>query len=157
MPEPSSDPPSPAVRSVGARWTPKLARNFTPVSLAFLELYRDLPRGAGRKRRVRRGDMDAADRGLTPTEALLIVHLISYKWDERAPFPTLATLAKRMGLTTRAVRNALSSLESMGYLRREVDKRGAPSKYHFEGLFSALEQLVDEREARRSEIPEATF
>ena len=73
---------------------------------------------------------------------MVIIHLVDHKWDERAPFPTVRTLATRMSLSVRGVRNALQTLESNGYVRREASATGGPNRYHLQGLFEALEQMM---------------
>jgi len=69
---------------------------------------------------------------------------MSHKWDSRAPFPALTTIAERIGLDVRTVRASVKRLEDLGYLRREPAPYGGPNRYHLEGLFRALEQLIDE-------------
>ena len=119
-------------RSVAARWTPRLAeRHFTPISEVFLHNLQRLRPNPGA-------------RGLNPTEALVIIQLMSHKWDSRAPFPALTTIAERLGLQVRSVRAAVKRLEDLGYLRREPSTYGGPNRYHLDGLFTALEALVEE-------------
>lgn len=109
-------------REVGKRWTPELVRDgWTPVSDAFLEFYADLPTP------------------ITTAEAMLVVHLVHYKWDEKAPFPGFKTVAKRMGMTDTQVRNHARSLERKGYLQR-VKRVGTTNRFHLEKLFEALER-----------------
>lgn len=119
-------------RSVAARWTPRLAAHyFTPVSEVFLHnLHRLRPHDGAR--------------GLNPTETLVIIQIMSHKWDGRAPFPALTTIAERIGLDVRSVRASVKRLEGLGYLRREPSPYGGPNRYHLDGLFQALERLLDE-------------
>lgn len=79
---------------------------------------------------------------MTSTEAMLIIQILDHKWDSRAPFPTIKTLALRMGLSTRMIRAALKNLEDGGYIKREPLPNGGPNRYHFDGLFTALERFV---------------
>lgn len=118
--------------SISKRWTPLLGRRFCAVSSAFLEHYHELRPHPGA-------------RGLTSTEAMLVVQLFDFKWDERAPFPTVRKLASRMGITPRAVRAALKSLEDSKYIKRDPMPDGGPNRYHFDGLFAALEALLQEK------------
>lgn len=118
--------------SVSKRWTPLLARRFCAVSSAFLEHYHDLRPHPGA-------------RGLTSTEAMLVIQLFDFKWDERAPFPTVRKLATRLGITPRAVRSALKSLEDGNYIKRVPMPDGGPNRYHFDGLFTSLERLLQEK------------
>jgi DNA-binding MarR family transcriptional regulator len=117
-------------RSVAARWSPRLAQSFSPVPEYFLANYHRL-----------RPREDA--QGLTSTEAMVIVQLMSFKWDSRAPFPTIGKIAKRMGLAERTIREAVRRLEQLGYLQREFSPHGGPNRYHVEGLVRALEALMD--------------
>jgi len=111
--------------SIEDRWTPLIvsAGGFVPISVFFLDNYHRLPRP------------------LTNREALLVVHLIRHKYDDRAPFPALSLLARKMGVSMTAVRNQMRSLESKGYLRREP-RKATSNAYHLDGLFAALERLI---------------
>ncbi len=94
---------------------------WTPVSDSFLEFYADLPTP------------------ITTAEAMLVIHLVHFKWDEKAPFPGFKTIAKRMGMTDTQVRNHARSLERKGYLQR-VKRIGTTNRFHLEKLFEALER-----------------
>jgi DNA replication protein len=119
----SSDRKGAAVeRQVANRWTPRIAQvGWTPVSNYFLENYHRL--------------------NLTHSEAMVVVHLLSFKWDDAAPFPSLATLAKRMGITPPSVRTHLRNLEKKGCLMREIQV-GTTNRFHLQGLFTKLETLM---------------
>src|ERR1700722_5875538 len=69
--------------SHAARWKHErlFSRGYLAVPIAFLEHYARLKKYGG----------------LTHAEAMFILHVMSFKWGERAPFPSYATLAKRMG------------------------------------------------------------
>jgi hypothetical protein len=128
---------------VAARWTARLAdRHFTPISEVFLHNLQRLRPNPGA-------------RGLNPTEALVIIQLMSHKWDNRAPFPALTTIAERIGLQVRSVRAAVKRLEDLGYLRREPSTYGGPNRYHMDGLFAALEGLLDEDAKLAAELASA--
>lgn len=115
-------PPPTSKRDVGKRWTAELVKDgWTPVSDDFLELYADLPNP------------------ITTAEAMLLIHLIHFKWDEKAPFPGFKTIAKRMGLTDTQVRNHARSLDRKGYLQR-IKRVGTTNRFHLEPLFKALER-----------------
>lgn len=123
--------------AVSERWTPRLGDNFTPIADAFLRFAHMLPR---RNESV----------GLTSSEVVLIVHLMSFKWTRDAPFPSQEMLAKRMGISERAVRNLLYRLEIDGYV---VRRRRRHNEYDLSGLFDKLERLLDEEEDKKSETP----
>src|SRR5882724_1972414 len=74
---------------------------------------------------------------LTTGEALFVMHLMEFKWDERAPFPSYKTLAKRMGVSDKMVRRHAQSLEAKKYLRR-VSRVGATNEFDLTPLFDAL-------------------
>ena len=128
----SKERPSPPDRSVAVRWTEKLASaGYSPVPSYFLKNYHRLRPHAG------------AD-GLTSTEAMIILQIMDFRWDARAPFPTVTTIAKQMGLQARTVRAAIARMESLKYIRRQLAANGGPNRYHFDGLFAALDALYDE-------------
>jgi len=124
---------------IGARWTPAIIRagGFTPISVLFLDNYSSLPVP------------------LKSTEAMLVIHLIRHKMDARAPFPSLAHLALKMGLKVSAVRSRMRALEAKGYIVRE--SRVARSNiYRLDGLFEALEALIARNESRVKSEKEAS-
>jgi hypothetical protein len=88
-------------------------------------------------------------------EAMLVIHLIRFKWDERPPRPAFKTLAKCMRMTDTAVRGHARSLETKGYLKRRK-RVGAPNWFYLEPLFGALEALmpVVEAEAEAARVAE---
>jgi|SRR5229473_2038755 hypothetical protein len=45
---------------------------------------------------------------------MFILHLMSFKWSEQAPYPSYKTLAKRMGVTDKMVRRYAAGLEDKG-------------------------------------------
>lgn len=56
---------------------------------------------------------------LTPTELLTLFQILSAWWDaDRLPFPSKATIARRLGLSPRQVQRALNGLEEKGYISR---------------------------------------
>ena len=119
-------------RQVAQRWTPKLAKaGWTPVSDIFLDSYAQL------------------QPAMTHGEAMLVVHLLRYKWDEAPPFPGLKTLASQMGITDTAVRKICRQLEKKGYLIRRA-RTGSTNRFRLEPLFESLEQVL-EKKARRQE------
>jgi Helix-turn-helix domain len=120
--------------SVAKRWTPKLAKYWTPVARAFLERFAELKPP------------------LTATEAMLVVQLVSFKWDEAKPFPSVATLAARMGCGDRNVRKMLKRLEGVGYVVR-VERVGTSNLYDLSGLFRKLEQTLESTESNVVPIP----
>lgn len=113
-----------AGRDIADRWTSELIQSgFTAISNVFLESYSSLrPR-------------------ITHGEAMFIVHLMQHKWDKAAPFPSVGTISKRMGISETAARSLARSLEKKGYLHRQVQP-GRSNRYHLKGLFTALETYL---------------
>jgi len=111
--------------AVSKRWTATLAEGgFTPIVQAFLDHHAELQ--------------------ISATEAMLVVHLMSFKWSDAAPFPSVPTLASRMGRSPRYIRKMIERLETLGYLARH-DRPGMSNLFSLEGLFRALElKLVPE-------------
>lgn len=107
---------------IDKRWTPELirARGFTPISNYFLESY------------------SALDPALSAREAMFIVHLLSFKWDEGSPFPSFGRLADLMGISVSAARAYARSIERKGYLKRQ-ERRATTSLFLLDPLFKALE------------------
>src|SRR5437764_5158059 len=113
------------VRSVALRWTPEIAEvGWTPISNLFLNNYHQLD--------------------IRPVEALFIIHLMSFKWDKRSPFPRIKTLAEQMGVTPSAVRSYARSLEQKGLLKRKA-RVGSANIFVLEPLFDVLNTLCSKR------------
>jgi len=64
---------------------------------------------------------------LTEAELVLVLQLWTYWWDERAPFPSVATLAAHMGRTPRQIQQHVERLRGKGLLR-VVPRFGANGK-----------------------------
>ena len=119
------------------RLTPRLAEKFCAVPSYFLANYSRIKPHEG-----------AA--GLTSTEALLIIHLLDFKWTKDAPFPSVGNLAARLGISDRAVRDAMKRLEGLGLIKREARTHASggrsSNKFHLDGLFKRLEKMLDDDE-----------
>lgn len=74
---------------------------------------------------------------LTSGEALFVLHLMTFKWEAAAPYPSYGTLAKRMGITDKMARRYAQRLEQKRYLVRIFRKR-APNRFDLTPLFRAL-------------------
>lgn len=127
-------------RPVRERWTKVLARKWTPISDAFLRLYRRL------------------DPPISTPEAMWIIQVMTWKLDRRMPWPSLRTIATRMGITRGRAQALARSLEHSGYIRR-IAHPYETNAYDLMPLFRALEeQLAAERRleakaVRRDESP----
>lgn len=115
-------------RTVSVRWTPRLAElGWTPIADFFLDNYHRLePR-------------------LKYSEAMFIIHLMRHKWDGEAPFPSIGTVAQKMGISVQAARALARSLERKRLLVRE-GVIGGTNKFHLGKLFRALEHLSQKDE-----------
>lgn len=133
-------PPPPAVRtvraaaskikakvppySIASRWTDKLAgEGFTPISIVFLDSYALLD--------------------ITNNEAMFIVHLMRFKWNDKMPFPGLNKIAEKMNVSHISVRKYARDLETKGFLIRKM-RKGLTTRYDLTPLFKALEQKLAE-------------
>ncbi len=82
---------------------------------------------------------------ISPGEFVLVVQLWSFAWTDRNPYPSLGTLAERMGVTRRQVRNYVHTLKAKGLLK--VTERSQPgrgqltSEYDFSPLIRATIDL----------------
>jgi hypothetical protein len=111
-------------RSLAKRWgnhASLLEGGWVGVPVAFLTNYGNL---------VQYG-------GLTAPEAMFVLQLMAFKWDEAAPFPSYTTLAKRMGITDKQARRYAKSLEEKGFLIRTA-RVGSSNSFDLQPLFNAL-------------------
>jgi hypothetical protein len=105
-------------------WGGVTASGFVAVPRVFLQNYRKL--------------------GLTHSDAMLVIEIMSYCWcdgNERLPFPQIANLAENLGLHERNVRNALNKLRGAGLLK--TTRRMHNLEYDFSGLFERMAEIVD--------------
>lgn len=54
--------------------------------------------------------------GLKPKHIMLIIDIMSYKWDASYPFPSYSTLSQRSGVEERSVKRITQDLEELGLL-----------------------------------------
>lgn len=87
-----------------------------------------------------------AQLGLTPQQVCLIAQLQSFQWDARLPFPSVATLARRMGCSRSQVYTYLHQLQARGYLvvqpRRRPDGGTTSNAYDLSPLWRAAQALA---------------
>jgi len=128
MPTPKTETAKPARpasdRKPADRWTQNLVkRGWTPISDFFLDNYHRLTPP------------------LKHSEAMFVVHLMRHKWDKAAPYPGFKAIARKMGISPEAARLHARSLDTKGYLFREM-QIGQTNKFHLDNLFVALEKLM---------------
>ena len=61
--------------------------------------------------------------GLSNNEAMFVLQLMCFKWNENAAFPSYKTLAQRMGVTPEMARRHAKNLETKRLLVRMKRKR----------------------------------
>jgi len=74
---------------------------------------------------------------LTHGEVLFVLHLMAFKWDEAAPYPSYETLARLMGVNEKTVQRYAQSLCRKKYLYRVFQPKG-PNRFDLTNLFAAL-------------------
>lgn len=84
--------------------------------------------------------------GLTSAEAMFVIQLMAFKWDEHAPFPSYATIAKRMNITDKQVRRYAKTLEDKGFVRRNA-RIGASNSFDLQPLFDAVASAIQAKAA----------
>lgn len=114
---------NPLNRSLAARWGSEnlFDEGFLGVPAAFLKSYTVL--------------------GISASQAMFVLQLMSFKWTESAPFPSYKTLSQRMGITTEMARKHAKSLEEKGLLKR-VKRHGQSNAFDLKPLALALEQVA---------------
>ena len=81
-----------------------------------------------------------AELKLDATDQALLVHLLSFKMTEAAPWPSVRKLAERLGLSACAVRRRVRKLEGRGLIVRE-SRIGRTNEYNLQPLAAALREL----------------
>lgn len=87
--------------------------------------------------------------GLSATQLAILMHLADHWWDaDRKPWPSKATLAKRLNLSARQVQRYMAELETAGLVQR-VQRRAAhggiqSNMYDLSGLVDKLKELEPE-------------
>lgn len=126
-------------RSLAARWKhlELFAKGWVPVPVHFLELYAQLKPFS-----------------LTPGEAMFVLHLMQFKWDDAAPFPGYKRIAAQMGISHKMARTHAKSLETKKLLRREM-RISQTNRFDLTPLFDALKEVLTgakEKPKRRSAL-----
>jgi hypothetical protein len=79
--------------------------------------------------------------GITTAEAMFVIQLMAFKWDEAEPFPSYETLARRMGVTPKQARRYARNLEEKGFLSRTL-RIGNTNSFDLQPLFDALNDAL---------------
>lgn len=111
-------------RTFAKKWAPELEKDgFVQVSTFFLENYHRLK-----------------PYPLTHGEAMFVVHLMQFKWDEAKPYPAYKTIAERMVVSDKTARRFAVSLQGKGYLQREI-RIAQTNRFDMSRLMAALVDL----------------
>lgn len=86
-----------------------------------------------------------------PDDALLLIVLLSYKSDERLPYPSINTVAKAINKSQPTVFRRLDELEHAGFLTRKR-RPNQSNEYDLSGLFEKIRQY--EREPAETRVVE---
>ena len=82
-----------------------------------------------------------------------ISYILSHKWDEDLPYPSLGVMSRASGMSKRQLQRYSDELQGMGYLvvlPRRSQERGQESNYYdFAALFEQLEMLIAENARSR--------
>ncbi len=93
--------------------------------------------------------------GLDALDMNIIVHLSNYWWHaDKLPCPSVATIAKAIGVQPRTVQKRIAALQALGLLtrveRRETRFGSQPNLYGFDGLIKAALPFAKEKVAERA-------
>jgi DNA-binding HxlR family transcriptional regulator len=90
--------------------------------------------------------------GLEPVDLNLILQLV-FHWRERdrLPYPSKATLARRIGVSARTVQRRIAALEARGFVHRHERKNrhggNDSNEYSLEGLIEKTKPYAEEHRA----------
>jgi hypothetical protein len=83
-----------------------------------------------------------------------ISYILSHKWDEDLPYPSLGVMSRASGMSKRQLQRYSDELQGMGYLLvlpRRSQERGQESNYYdFAALFERLEACITEHVKSRT-------
>ena len=83
--------------------------------------------------------------GITSRELNVFLNIFMH-WHEadRLPFPHTSTIAKRMGLSQRAVQDTVASLKKKGLIDKVRERRKQPMRYDVRPLLARLQPRAKE-------------
>jgi hypothetical protein len=86
--------------------------------------------------------------GLSAQQVWFASYILSHKWDEDLPYPSIAQMARCTGISDRMLRYRCNELHHLGYLEiypRYGDNGGQSTNYYdFARLFARLEEMIGE-------------
>lgn len=96
--------------------------------------------------------------GLTAQQVWFISYILSHKWDEDLPYPSIAQMARCTGISDRMLRYRCNELHHLGYLEifpRYSENGGQSTNYYdFANLFARLEGILSDEAPRPNPIQE---
>lgn len=96
---------------------------------------------------------------LNPAEALFLLELLVFKWDEENPWPSYAKIAEQMGISDTYARRLARKLEKKGFLERKK-RVGRTNEFNLNPLFEKLAAHLREEKGIEEEPepePDADF
>lgn len=91
---------------------------------------------------------------LSPAESLVLLHLVATWWKkDEMPFPSMNTLAQRIGISERQVQRAIKSLEQKGYISKEKKRVKGIIASNVYDLTPLVQILKDAAEAFVNKYP----
>jgi hypothetical protein len=89
----------------------------------------------------------AEERRLTPVQLLVLLQLVYNWWEkDKPPFPSMQTMARRLGVSERQVQRAITDLEKKDIIKRVKRAQGnlrASNAYDMSGLVSILGEVAE--------------
>lgn len=100
--------------------------------------------------------------GLDALDMNIILHLVQYWWiPDNLPHPSVATIAKAIGVTPRTVQKRIKALEELGLMKREerryTQKGSVTNLYSFDGLIAAATPFAEEKLAAAEKTRAAEY
>ncbi|MBE0626406.1 MAG: helix-turn-helix domain-containing protein [Burkholderiales bacterium] len=84
------------------------------------------------------------DLGLSDPQMVVLLNVLDFWWQtERRPFPSAATIGRRIGAAERTVRRHLTALERKGYATKRKSRKGDKTEFDFTGLIHRLSTIVE--------------
>jgi DNA-binding MarR family transcriptional regulator len=85
--------------------------------------------------------------GITPTETIFLLQVMTFKWDEEAPYPSYSRISDQMGISEPYARKIARGLEDKGLLSR-MKREGTTNKFDLSPLFEELSEIGGEMEEK---------
>ncbi|MEO8289183.1 MAG: hypothetical protein ABI670_22470 [Chloroflexota bacterium] len=94
--------------------------------------------------------------GLTAQQVWFVSYILSHKWDEDLPYPSIAQMARCTGVSDRMLRYRCNELHHLSYLQiypRYHENGGQGTNYFdFSRLFARLEEIISQEAPRPNPI-----